>query len=257
MITVAGRRRLDGRAGWMLLGLLLAWSVAQAALLQFPAGAAGVGVANAAYLAGAGLTLVGHDLAQGLIGRMFGLRPQAAGRLGPRESAGSGEPPRTATAELAMAAAGPIVLLVMSLAIIALARVAYVVGAGDPMIRALAAVASFNIVLGLANLLPALPLDGGRALRAVIWRVGKDAGRATRIAGVVSEVIALLIVAIGLATALVGSAADALLWVVCGVLLLIVARSEVDGAAAVEPRTAERPSVAEPNAADRPLSPLR
>jgi hypothetical protein len=47
----------------MLLGLLLSWSVAQAALMQFPAGGAGLGVANAVYLAGVALTLLGHELA--------------------------------------------------------------------------------------------------------------------------------------------------------------------------------------------------
>lgn len=252
---IAGRRRFDSRAGWMLLGLLLSWSVAQAALMQFPAGVPGVGVANAVYLAGVGLSLIGHEIAQGLVGRMFGLHPQSGGLFGPRELADLGDQPRTATAELAMAAVGPVVLLATSLAVVALARVAYVADAGDPVIRALAAVASFNIVLGLANLLPALPLDGGRALRAVVWRLGKDAGRATRVAGVVSEVIALLIIAVGLATALVGSVADALMWVLSGVLLLIVGRAEIDGAAVVEPRPADRPSVAEPKG-DRPLRPL-
>lgn len=241
MITVASRRRFDGRAGWLLLALLLSWSVAQAALMQFPTGSGAIGVANSVYLAGVALSLVGHELAQGLIGRMFGARA------------------RTATAELAMAAAGPIVLLLGSVLVIALARVAYVAGGGEPLIRGLAAVASFNIVLGLANLLPALPLDGGRLLCAAVWRIGKDAGRAARIAGVASEVIALLIIAIGLANALVNPIADALMWVMSGVLLLLVARGEAQAvAAAAGSRDVDRVApVAEPGAGDRPLRPLR
>lgn len=238
MITAAGRRRFDSRAGWMLLGLLLSWSVAQAALMQFPAGA-GVGVANAVYLAGVALALFGHELVQSLIGRMFGARA------------------RTAAAELAMAAAGPAFLLLGSVVVIALARIAYVADAGDPLIRALAAVASFNIVLGVANLLPALPLDGGRLLRAAAWRIGKDAGRATRIAAVASEAISLLIIAIGLATALVSPVADALMWVLSGVLLLLVARSEADAAVTVADPGEDRAPVAEPERGDRPLRPLR
>jgi Zn-dependent protease len=226
----------------MLLGLLLSWSVAQAALMQFPAGGAGLGVANAVYLAGVALTLLGHELAQGLIVRMFGARG------------------RTAAAELAAAAAGPAFLLLGSVVLIALARIAYVAGAGDPLIRALAAVASFNIVLGAANLLPALPLDGGRLLRAAAWRLGKDVGRATRIAAVASEAISLIIIAIGLATALVSPIADALMWVMSGVLLLLVARSEADGADAAVAAAdlgADRAPVAEPGPSERPLRPLR
>jgi len=237
MNTVAGRRRFEGRSGWVLLGLLLSWSVAQAALMQFPAGSAQIGVANAVYLAGVALLLLGHELVQGVIGRMFGAR------------AGS------AVAELVIAAAGPAYLLLASFAVIALARVAYVAGGGDPLIRALAAVASFSIVLALANLLPALPLDGGRLLRAAAWAIGKDLARATRIAAVASEVISLLIVAIGLATALVSPIADALMWVLSGGLLLVVARSEADEAAAVEQAPAEHAPAAEPG--ERPMRPLR
>jgi len=223
----------------MLLGLLLSWSVAQAALMQFPPGGAGVGLANIVYLVGVALALLGHELVQGLIGRMFGARA------------------RTAAAEMAMAAAGPVFLLLGSVVVIILARIAYVAGADDPLIRALAAVASFNIVLGLANLLPALPLDGGRLLRAAALRIGKDAGRATRIAAVASEAISLLIVAIGLATALVSPIADALMWVLSGVLLLLVARSEADAAVAVVEPEVDRAPAAEPGAGDRPLRPLR
>jgi len=237
MITLATRRRFDGRAGWLLLGLLLSWSVAAASLMQFPPGGASIGVANAVYLAGVALSMLGHELVQGLIRRLFGARS------------------RTPAAELTIAAAGPIFLLLASLVVIALARIAYVAGGGDPLIRALAAVASFNIVLGLANLLPALPLDGGRLLHAAAWWIGKDAGRAARIAGVASEAISLLIIAVGLATALMSPVADALMWVLSGVLLLLVARREADAAAVAE-AAGERGPVAEPAAGDRPLRPL-
>jgi hypothetical protein len=105
----------------MLLGLLLSWSVAQAALMQFPAGGAGLGVANAVYLAGVALTLLGHELAQGLIVRMFGARG------------------RTAAAELAAAAAGPPILQRGSVVLKAVARLANVARARDPLIPAIAA----------------------------------------------------------------------------------------------------------------------
>lgn len=53
-----------------------------------------------------------------------------------------------------------------------------------------------NLVLGLFNLIPALPLDGGRVLRAVLAnRVGFR--RATRAAALLGEVVALALVAYG------------------------------------------------------------
>lgn len=54
-----------------------------------------------------------------------------------------------------------------------------------------------NVVLSLFNLLPALPMDGGRAFRALISMViGRS--RATRLAAVVGQLIALCLIAIAI-----------------------------------------------------------
>ena len=58
-------------------------------------------------------------------------------------------------------------------------------------------------------------------------------------------------------TALVSPVADALMWVLSGVLLLLVARSEADAAVTVADPGEDRAPVAEPERGDRPLRPLR
>jgi Zn-dependent protease len=57
--------------------------------------------------------------------------------------------------------------------------------------------ASINGVVAAFNLLPGLPLDGGRVLRAILWRVTGDRMRGLLIAGWVGRGLALVIAAVG------------------------------------------------------------
>jgi Zn-dependent protease len=52
--------------------------------------------------------------------------------------------------------------------------------------------AASNIIVAIFNVLPGLPLDGGRALRAGVWAVIKDRNRATEVAGWAGRGIALV-----------------------------------------------------------------
>ena len=55
-----------------------------------------------------------------------------------------------------------------------------------------------NIMLGIFNLLPGFPLDGGRVLRSVLWHTSRDMERATKWSTDVTRVIAALLVATGI-----------------------------------------------------------
>ena len=59
-----------------------------------------------------------------------------------------------------------------------------------------------NLGLGIFNLAPAFPMDGGRVLRASIWGVTHNFGRATRIAVWVGRALAWLLIAFGVLSAL-------------------------------------------------------
>ncbi|WP_435828215.1 site-2 protease family protein [Micromonospora purpureochromogenes] len=52
-------------------------------------------------------------------------------------------------------------------------------------------VALSNVIVALFNILPGLPLDGGRALRAAVWALTRDRHRATEIAGWVGRAVAV------------------------------------------------------------------
>lgn len=103
-----------------------------------------------------------------------------------------GEPP-TAAIEFKMAIAGP-------LASFALAAVFYGVYefVSSDVARALFIyLAQLNLVLGVFNLIPGFPMDGGRVVRAYLWRRSKDFYQATRKASSYGQKVALLFILLG------------------------------------------------------------
>jgi CBS domain-containing protein len=71
-----------------------------------------------------------------------------------------------------------------------------------PVPTLLAWLGPINILIGLFNLIPAFPLDGGRILRAIIWSVSGDLRRATRWAAGIGQVIGWLFIAAGIGMSL-------------------------------------------------------
>ena len=104
--------------------------------------------------------------------------------------------PGTPGDELKMAAAGPAASVVIALVFGAIA-----LGAAQLHWMWIATFGLFlagaNLVLAVFNLLPAFPSDGGRILRAALWKITGSQARATSAASVVSAVIAALLVVTG------------------------------------------------------------
>ena len=140
------------------------------------------------------LSILAHELGHALTARSCGIRTRSItlhllGGVAKIE----GEAQRPAH-EILIAAAGPAV----SFAIAALAQLAFVgFGAlGLPGQVVAANLMAANLVLGIFNLLPALPLDGGRILRGILWQAHGDRRRATITAARGGEILGLLFYAL-------------------------------------------------------------
>lgn len=105
----------------------------------------------------------------------------------------------SAAAELRIAAAGPAVSAILAGAFVGLWFIPTLPEGAAAVLGWLGVI---NIALLVFNLLPALPLDGGRILRAAIWHLRGDYRVATRVSARTAMVVAVLLMAGGLALTL-------------------------------------------------------
>src|SRR6266540_908056 len=70
-------------------------------------------------------------------------------------------------------------------------------GGGHPIVSMFLDLGRANLLLGVCNLLPGFPLDGGRLLRSVVWRVTGSMARATRVAARSGQGMAAVVIGVG------------------------------------------------------------
>ena len=132
--------------------------------------------------------------------------------------------PETARAEFAIAAAGP----AMSFIIAAVTGVlAVTLGSANEKAEAIFGyLATINLLLGIFNLLPGFPLDGGRVLRSIVWGRTQNFRRATQTAAGVGEIFAYGLMGAGLLFALSGFLLNGIWFAFIGWFLFGAARGE-------------------------------
>lgn len=139
--------------------------------------------------------VVFHELAHVLTARAHGLKADGITLFalgGVSEIHGLS---RTPAIEFQIAFAGPALSLVLATILAALARTLDPAATG--LTGPLGAYAWVNLALAVFNLVPAFPLDGGRVLRALLWRLLGTRVRATRWAARVARGFAVAIISLG------------------------------------------------------------
>jgi len=110
--------------------------------------------------------------------------------------------PDTPRAEFRVAVAGPAASFLLALLFLALMAAANSLGA-HIIARFFFTLGLLNFLLAVFNMFPGYPLDGGRVLRAFLWRRGTDLNEATVLTGRCGQVIAAVFFAFGVGVAIV------------------------------------------------------
>lgn len=181
---------------WLVVAFLIAYMLSEAV---FPGESRSwgtavywiVGIAGSLLFLG---SVLAHELSHSLVASRMGIRVTSITLFVFGGASAMESEPKRPRDEALIAAAGPTASLVIGAAL-------WVVGLavrGQPQLEVLIGWLSFvNLGLGLFNLVPGFPMDGGRILRALLWRLGGDRFRATRIAASVGQLVGYLIIALG------------------------------------------------------------
>jgi Zn-dependent protease/CBS domain-containing protein len=190
------------RVHWsvLVIAALLAWSLSSQV---FPATYPGASP-PAAWAAGTVaavlfmLGLLAHELTHAVVARRNGVQVEditlwlfgGVARL-------RGEAPNPG-AELRIAGSGPLVSFLLGLGFGAAAWALNAAGVDGLPIGALTWLAGINLLLAVFNILPGAPLDGGRLLRAALWRWRGDRLWATIAAARSGRFLGLVLISLGL-----------------------------------------------------------
>ena len=134
--------------------------------------------------------------------------------------------------ELSIAIVGPLLSLLLGAVFLGLAFATQ--NANTTLYAGALILAYANFGLGIFNLVPGFPLDGGRILRAGVWRLTGDPWKATRIAVMAGRVAGLLLILGGLALAATSGTVWPLWLALVGWFLLQTASSSLRQARAHE-----------------------
>ena len=174
---------------WLLFAAVIVLSYGPALTDRFGSTRAYIGAASFAVLLLVSVLL--HEIGHCVVARAFGLPVRSITVTFLAGLTEITEPPQTPAREYAVAVIGPMVSLL--LAGLGLASVQLFEPDSLPFLLAAVVALSNGMVAGF-NLLPGLPLDGGRVLRAAVWKVTGDPVRSTRVAAWAGRVVAVVVV---------------------------------------------------------------
>ena len=211
---------------WLVIVALITWSLGEAYFPEevdgiAPAAAYALGLLSALLLFA---SILLHELGHAVVARRYGVEVEGIQLWLLGGVATMKDNAHRPDEELRYALAGPAVTLAIAI-VFGAATVLLPESAPDALRAVLAYQAIVNLMILVFNLMPAFPLDGGRVLRAGLWRNSGDLERATIRAAQVGRWFGYALIALGFFGAFGG--APGLLWlVVIGFFLIFAGQAE-------------------------------
>jgi Zn-dependent protease/CBS domain-containing protein len=216
---------------WLLIFLLVLWSLSAGYLPNTLPGQ----TRGAYWLAGLISTLLFfgsvllHELSHSIVARKSGLHVPSITLFVFGGAAETTDEPATPEAELRIAIVGPLT----SFALAGVFWLAASLAAGEAaplLVTVLRYLAGINLALGVFNLLPGLPLDGGRVLRALTWRWTGSRRRASWVASRAGQGLGVGLAVLGAYNFFTGNLVGGVWLVLIGLFLRGVAQASYQGA---------------------------
>jgi Zn-dependent protease len=217
-------------ANWsvLLIAALFAWSLAGSILPGLVPGLAPSTYWLAA-VAATGLflgSLLAHEVGHALVARRSGLRVRGITLWLLGGVAQLEDEPASPGDDLRVAIVGPAISLGLAVGFGVAAAALGLLGAPSLAVAVLGWLAVGNVALALFNLIPAAPLDGGRVLRALLWRRHGNRARAAVTAATAGQVTGGVLIGYGLLGVLTGWGIGTPWTVLVGWFLVAAARQE-------------------------------
>src|SRR3989304_2500424 len=167
-----------------------------------------------------------HELSHSRVAKRLGLPVQSITLFIFGGVSALGAEPDNAKQEFQVAIVGPLTSVVLAMVFGVLVAVAWASDAQDTPLGAIAEYLAFiNLAVGIFNMLPGYPLDGGRVLRATLWARSGNLLAATRTAAGAGTFIAFGLIAAGVVSILAGSFIGGAWFIVIGWFLRSVSEA--------------------------------
>ncbi len=198
---------------WLLIFVMVTWNLGAtfgefhsdwSATLQW-----GLAVVAALLFFG---SVLAHELAHSLVARSRGVPVRSITLHLFGGVSNIQRDPDNPRGEFLMAILGPVTSFVIGIILLSIAGASggpiaamqkpeEIIAELGPVSMMLMWLGSINVTLGIFNLIPGFPLDGGRVLRSILWAITDDLRRATRWAAWVGQSIAWLMIIAGVSMA--------------------------------------------------------
>jgi len=211
---------------WIILALIITWSLAQG---LFPHYFKDLSITTYWWMGifgalGLFFSIIFHELSHSLIARKYGLPIKGITLFVFGGVAHMEEEPPSAKVEFLMAIAGPVSSIVLGLVFYAVQTLGKAGSWSVAISGVIGYLAFINWILAGFNLLPAFPLDGGRVLRAALWKWKKNIRWATQVASRVGTVFGIVLIIGGVFQLFSGNVIGGIWWFMIGMFLQNAAR---------------------------------